>query len=141
MDFFYNLFKPNNNLSKALNIILIILIIILLGLTISYTTKLREDFESNSANNLMIFYAEWCGYCRTAMPAFQKLKKDYNNQTINNQKVSIELIEGDKHKNLMTKYNVGGFPTVLLEKSNGQIVKYQGNRSYDDLVVFLRENL
>jgi thioredoxin 1 len=141
MSFFYDLFKPNNNLSKVLSIILIILIIILLGLTITYITKIKENFQSNQTNNLMIFYAEWCGYCRTSMPAFQKLKTDYNNQTINDNKISIELIEGDKQKNLMSKYNVSGFPTVLLEKSNGQIVKYQGSRSYDDLVVFLRENL
>jgi len=136
MSFFYNFFKRNEILSW----ILILTIIILLALTITYSTKLKEDFV-DKPNNLLIFYAEWCGYCRTAMPAFQKLKNDYNNQTINGKTISIELIEGDKNKNLMSKYNVGGFPTVLLEKSNGQIVKYQGNRSYDDLVVFLRQNI
>lgn len=136
MGFFYNFFKRNEILSW----ILILSIIILLALSITYSTKLRENF-SDSSNNLMIFYAEWCGYCKTAMPAFQKLKTDYNNQSINGKTVSIELIEGDKNKNLMTKYNVTGFPTIVLEKSNGETVLYQGNRSYDDLVVFLKQNL
>ena len=75
------------------------------------------------------------------MPSFQKLKKDYDNQTINGQKVSIQLIEGDKNRELMKQYNISGFPTILLMLSNGKKVKYNGNRSYDDLVVFLRENI
>lgn len=140
MSFFYNLFKPQGNFSKALYIILVITVIVLLGLTIAYTTKVKEDFQQQS-NNLFIFYAEWCGYCRTAMPSFQKLKKDYDNQTINGQKVSIQLIEGDKNRELMKQYNISGFPTIVLMLANGKRVNYSGNRSYDDLVVFLRENI
>lgn len=136
MSFFYNFFKTN----KVLNWALIIVVIILLGLTITYTTKLKEGFETKE-NKLLIFYANWCGYCKSAMPAFQKLKNDYDNQKINNNFVSIDLIEGDKNSYLMSKYNVSGFPTILLSKSNGQTLKYHGDRSYEDLVVFLRQNV
>ena len=54
MSLFYNFFKPDSNFSKALNIILVITVIVLLGLTIAYTTKVKETFQQNT-NNLYIF--------------------------------------------------------------------------------------
>ena len=36
---------------------------------------------------------------------------------------------------------IEGFPTILLEKSENNFIEYQGNRSYEDMINFLDQNL
>ena len=37
--------------------------------------------------------------------------------------------------------NIEGFPTIQLEKANGEIIPYEDNREYDSFIVFLNNNL
>ena len=39
-----------------------------------------------------------------------------------------------------SKY-IRGFPTILLEKTENNFVEYNGNRSYEDMIQFINNNL
>ena len=39
-----------------------------------------------------------------------------------------------------SKY-IRGFPTILLEKTENHFVEYQGNRSYEDMIKFIDNNM
>ena len=51
----------------------------------------------------------------------------------------IELIDCEKDKEMCAKYEVQGFPTLLLHTSNG-VVPYNGNRSGEAIAEFVTQN-
>lgn len=82
-------------------------------------------------NKLYLFKADWCGYCKMFKNTWKSLKKE---------NLDIELIEYDseKDKKILMKYQIRGFPTILLEREN-EIVEYEGNRELEDLVNFIKK--
>ena len=81
------------------------------------------DENDESQDNTFIFYAPWWGYCKKSMD-------DFNQASNKNSK--IRLINSDQNPDLVKKYNVKGFPTII--KSNGQI--YSGDRSTSSILDF-----
>ena len=44
--------------------------------------------ESNSSDaELMFFHVDWCPHCKTALPEWEKIKKEYNNKKINGHRI------------------------------------------------------
>ena len=84
-----------------------------------------ETFENKKS--LVLFYAPWCGHCKTAMPEFDKLKNNYKGDAV------IKKINCDENKDLAEKHGIKGFPTIRLYKngmSNHQDYKeYNGERT------------
>ena len=124
------------NLHNKLIIILILLIIILLILPYlnkgSYFSAVTPtDYSSANENNqnnntiVLIFFADWCGYCKKAKPTFDKLANDYPNK--------VQLIDSDKNKDLLSKYSVKSFPTIMTNTGD----TYNGDRSYESLSQFI----
>jgi len=57
---------------------------------------------------LVEFYAPWCGHCKQLAPKYELLAKAY----INEDDVAITKVDCDKNKDLCSKYDVKGFPTL-----------------------------
>ena len=120
-----------NNLIPIIIILILLLIIILTCLNkSSYFSAMVDKSESNLKLNdgntiILIFFAEWCGYCRKAKPSFEKLANDYPDK--------VQLIDSDKNKDLLSKYSVKSFPTIMT--NTGDI--YNGDRSYESLSQFV----
>lgn len=65
------------------------------------------------------FYTDWCGWCK-------KLDKDtYGDSRV--QKLAGQFIcvkvDGDRNADLVGKYNIRGYPTILFLDSNGNIAQ------------------
>ena len=127
-------------LHNKLIIIVIVLIIILLilpylnkgsyfsAVTPTDYSSANENNQNNQNNNtiVLIFFADWCGYCKKAKPTFDKLANDYPNK--------VQLIDSDKNKDLLSKYSVKSFPTIMTNTGD----KYESNdRSYESLSQFI----
>jgi thiol-disulfide isomerase/thioredoxin len=84
-----------------------------------------EENEEPVPDSVLIFYAPWCGYCKKSMD-------DFNQASAKNSK--IRLINSDQNTDLVKKYNVKGFPTIM--KSNGTV--YSGDRSVDSILEFAK---
>ena len=77
---------------------------------------------------VLIFYAPWCGHCKKSMDDFKKAESQGNGKVI--------LINSDLEPELVKKYNINGFPTIM--KGNGY--KYTGNRDYNSILNFANDD-
>jgi len=79
--------------------------------------------------NIMLFKAEWCGHCQRFKPVWEQLSKKFQS------KFNFIVYDSDKNENMMTKYKINGFPTILIQ--DGDIIKpYEDNRDLDTLDTF-----
>ena len=82
---------------------------------------------------IIFFYAPWCGHCKTAKPEFEKLMQMA--------KGKAHMIDCDAHQDIAQKYDVKGFPTIRYYPKgpkNGNPREYQGNRTAEDMMSFMR---
>ena len=104
----------------------------------------HEQMHSSSSNSkeaeLLLFYVDWCPHCKTAKPAWEEIKAQYENKTINGYRVIFTEIncteETAEVEQMMNKYNIEGFPTIKLLK-DGQVVEYDAKPTKDTLNQFL----
>ena len=95
-----------------------------------YVVEYNEitDFDKPS---IVLFYVDWCGYCRRFMPEYGKLAKKladkYNFAIIN--------CENPKNIDMVTKYHISGFPTVFMidKKLDHSFSLYLSSQSTDVL--------
>jgi thiol-disulfide isomerase/thioredoxin len=98
------------------------------------TSPADSKYDSADADgNVLIFYANWCGHCNKAKPEFQKASEKGNG------KVVMINVDEPSGKELKEKYSIKGFPTIL-KVSNGNYVKYQGERTCDGILSFLNNS-
>lgn len=96
----------------------------------------NEEFSGNSDCQVKFFYADWCGYCQKAKPHFTKFMNANNGKVLGGNKVSIEMVDlsdsnTPANQEIMNKYNIQGFPTILLIK-NGKNIPYPDSSSRED---------
>jgi thiol-disulfide isomerase/thioredoxin len=104
----------------------------------------RDTYSSQNSNSkdaeIMFFYVDWCPHCKTAKPAWNDVKSEYENKTINGYKVIFTEIncteETAEVESLMNKYNIEGFPTIKLLK-DGQVIEYDAKPTKETLTQFL----
>ena len=96
--------------------------------------------QNSKDAEIMFFYVDWCPHCKTAKPAWNDVKSEYENKTINGYKVIFTEIncteETAEVESLMNKYNIEGFPTIKLLK-DGQVVEYDAKPTKETLTQFL----
>jgi len=83
--------------------------------------------EGDGGDTTFIFYAPWCGHCKRSMPEFEKAADSSD---------SVELVNSDENPDAVSKYGIQGFPTIIKVKSSGEIKKYSGERTADDILAF-----
>ena len=133
-----NFFKP----SKLPT--LLFLLAILLALFVVYKLFLKEGFESKSGEledqiadgkKAVLFYADWCGHCKKLKPDWDAAAKDANKEET--KMIKVNCGEGTKEdKAIMEKYNIDGYPTIIIF-DNGTPSTYEGGRSKADLLAIV----
>ena len=130
-----HLFSPKNYMKT------IFLLAVVLILYLFYVNYLQEGFESSSeeletqigsGKKLVLFYADWCGHCKKIKPDWDEAAKRANKD----ETVMIKVNCGggsDKDKEIMSKYNVEGYPTIIVFE-DGKPSEYTGNRTVDDFL-------
>lgn len=100
----------------------------------------QEGFNNNSnskingQNEIILYYATWCGYSRMILPEWEKFEK-YAKDNLKNIKVSSFKCEGGDEKTCVDK-GIQGYPTIILIKSNGDKIQYDGERTVKGLIDF-----
>lgn len=96
--------------------------------------------KQSSKPTIGVYYTNWCGYSREFI---QQFNNDEQNK-VRNAGAEVKLIdcEKDNGPELCKKYDVQGFPTILLHSSqNSDPILYNGNRNGDDIAKFVKSNL
>jgi len=76
-----------------------------------------DKFKSaiNEGNILVLYYADWCGYCKDFLPEWNKLKEYMRAQ----KKHMCHLGEVEStHMNLLPDVNINSYPTIKFYKYN-----------------------
>ena len=154
---------PSSSFSNVKVIIIYILVLLVVVFILYYiyikffSPKIAELYKPNneqvpkwsvnaSSNEaeLYFFYANWCPYCRSAKPEWEKVKKEYENKTINGYKVIFIEVDCSTPNNetnkLMDNYHIEGFPTIKLNK-NGTQINYDAKVTTSHLTEFLKTAL
>ena len=113
---------------------LLFLIGILLILFYVYNTYLKEGFEivdldeeTKSGTQLVLFYADWCGHCKKIKPVWDEAATELADT--DKKMLKINCGNGtEKEKEIMKKYNIDGYPTIILFK-DGKPMPYEGARN------------
>jgi len=100
-----------------------------------YTNK-----KNDTSNDVIIilFFTEWCPYCKSAMPEWNKFN-DYVNKVnkINNFTITLNKIDCDKDEELANKYNIEAYPSIKLIYK-GEVYTYDAKPNKKRLVEFLK---
>lgn len=79
---------------------------------------------------LFLFKAEWCPHCTEFKPTWANLKNKMES------KVDFIMFDADENSKEIKKYNIGGFPTIIL-KTGEKAIEYVGPRNFDSLKDFI----
>lgn len=139
-------------------LLILVLIIIFIGLSIyiykehvspninanyiankEFVTKGENNNNGDDTENvadLYLFYTTWCPHCKTTKPIWQKLKDNVGDNGVKGVKINFIEIDCDKEKELATKFNVEGYPTIKMVY-NDQIIEYDAKPNLETLNQFL----
>ena len=98
---------------------------------------------ANHIKNMKTFvkiFSPGCGHCENMKADWEKLEQSAKNMAGEIQLMDIHADAIDKIPD--KRFNVSGFPTILLLDKNGKEEKsYTGDRSHDDMLNFLKREI
>lgn len=110
-------------------------------------TTASSSVELNSSNfdELVIkskelwiveFFAPWCGHCKKLAPEWKRASNNLKG------KVKLGHVDCDADKSLMSRFNVQGFPTILVFGADKDTpIPYEGARTASAIESFALEQL
>jgi hypothetical protein len=100
--------------------------------------------EHGKTCELLFFGTTWCPYCKQAMPEFEAVKNEYENQKINGYSILFTEIdctnETPETTSMMNKFNVESYPTIKLIKGNS-VIDFDAKPTRETLTTFLNDAL
>ena len=139
--------KSKKSMYVSLFMALIIILSVIYFTHITYKSyKLSKESMDNKVNNadLYYFYANWCPHCKKAKEDMENIKNNFDGKTINDYIVRVRYVDcsndSQESKLLMSKYNVQGYPTVIMTIGE-EIVEYDNKITYNNIEEFMGDVL
>jgi len=96
-----------------------------------------DNFDSiidGSKHAFVEFFAPWCGHCKKLAPDWETLAATYENS----KDVVIAKVDADAHKDLGSRFDVHGYPTLKwFHKGSTEPDDYNGGRSLEELTTYV----
>jgi thiol-disulfide isomerase/thioredoxin len=102
-----------------------ILILFLLFYIMFHIPNYKENFGNPSS--CTYYYMTNCGHCKRFTPEWDSFAQSYNGP------IKLKKLEMNDAGSDLEKYNIKGFPTVLLVDEQGETKEYDGPRTSDGL--------
>jgi thiol-disulfide isomerase/thioredoxin len=77
------------------------------------------------------YYMEQCGHCKRFSPEWDNFVQSYTGP------VTLRKVDMSEAGSDLEKYNIRGFPTILIVDENGEYKDYDGPRTSEALTKFL----
>jgi len=90
------------------------------------------------SDSFTLYYADWCPHCKTVKPIFADWSKK-GTIDVGGKTVFVSMVEASDPKS--KNPNVKGFPTMLLEKGDGSVVEFSGDRTPAGWESWLKQNV
>ncbi|KAL1490602.1 hypothetical protein ABEB36_013267 [Hypothenemus hampei] len=100
---------------------------------ISDPNALAKFLKKEGKPVLIMFYAPWCGYCKSLKPEFAQAATDLKDHSV------LAAVDVNRPENapLRTQYNITGFPTLLYLVNGSVKLTYEGENKRAALVQFV----
>jgi thioredoxin-like negative regulator of GroEL len=117
----------------AVAILIMVIVRYLLHLVI-YSNFLSNYLENfGNPKELVYFHMNGCGHCKRFSPIWDEFSSKYNGE------LKLKKLERKEAGDLLQKYEVKGFPTVLMLDEQGNKKEFQGDRSVTGLESFITQ--
>lgn len=100
-----------------------------LNVSLSKLKSNQENSKTPKVAKILNFNTSWCGWSKKFQPEWDKFS-DYVNNTnlpLNIKAVDVKC-DVDSNKGLCEKYEIPGFPSVVIVMSDGSHFNYEGER-------------
>ena len=96
-----------------------------------------ETFGEQTASGVVLvdFYADWCGPCQMMGPALEEVATQFKEKAV------VAKVNGDYSRQLVNKFRVAGYPTLVLLKDGQEISRVEGPQSEAELTLLLETAL
>jgi thioredoxin 1 len=123
----------NDNGNMITMVIIIVFLLVAIVAMFYFNRSMMEKFTGKRNYCLEYYYMDGCGHCDrfNESGVWDQLKNQYGD------KVTFNKYNNREEKDRIDKYNISGFPTILLTKDDKIIKEYDGNRSKEDLEKFI----
>jgi hypothetical protein len=105
----------------------------------SELTQITQSIQvsANGKASLKVHIAYWCGWSKKIL---QQLSSDeFKNKFKEVENICVvEIIDCEANKEKCDPLFVKGFPTIILQSKSGKMFLYNGDRSTDDLIAFIK---
>lgn len=96
----------------------------------------REVVQESGKFTLVDFYADWCRHCMNLMPAIEEVADTFAEIP----EIQIVKINGDEDgKKMAKKYEVPGFPMLLMFDGDNKPIEYEGMRNAQAISNFIQQ--
>ena len=75
---------------------------------------------------LKVFYADWCGPCKTQDPILEDLSEEWTD-------VEFEKVNVDEQQDVANEYQVRSLPTLVVENDDGIVERFVGVTQAEDI--------
>jgi protein disulfide-isomerase A6 len=120
--------------------LLAVAIVVGLILYSKYSVQGFQNPSPPSVPTFTMFYADWCGHCKKAKPAFVEFMSNGEVQ-IGEKKIKVAMINADSGDEKLNRMSVQGYPTFMLELPSGKVAEYKGKRDVPGYLAFLNNEL
>ena len=95
--------------------------------------------EMRKGVKLVWFFANWCGHCTSMHAAWDKAAKAASKLGFQMVKIECGNASNSEHEKLSDEYKIKGFPTILLLEDGVQVGEYQGQRTSEAFMSYVKE--
>lgn len=100
------------------------------------TDKSFDEFVNSKPKVLVMFYAPWCGHCKTMKPAYSEAATDMKKFLPG---TYLAAVDATQQKALAQRFELKGFPTLKYFENGKFKSDYNGGRTKDAIVSFMRD--
>ena len=94
----------------------------------------------NDGNWMVLYYAEWCGHCKTMKPEWKQVVNKFNNPSNNSNKINVAEIESQHIGKLLNKPEIEGFPTIKMYNNGKPVANFNEERIASKIEEFANNN-
>ncbi len=111
--------------------------LMLIGMTFANSSVIKlgdNNYErtlKKSNKTVVMFYASWCGACRSMKPEYVKLANNFKGKT------KFALINVDEHTKVSSKYNIRSIPTTIIFNKGKEVSRYVGSLDRSELMAIV----
>jgi thiol-disulfide isomerase/thioredoxin len=131
--------KPSVVILLTLTVLVLVLVsLAAVGMTEGFADA-KGYGETNQRGTFVMYYADWCPHCQNVKPLF----KDFMGTgvvQVNGLPVKVKMVE-EKQIQKGVDPEIKGYPSFLYSDAAGRVVEFDGPRTADGFMEFLKEKV